>query len=560
MNLQPTFEVFANYTLLEQIACGGMASIYLARPSHAHANGRLLVIKRILPHVATDPEFVKMFRDEIQVCMGFNHPNIVHIFDFGQNQGQPYIAMEYIEGKSIRQITAQFANGNQLVPIPVAVSIVSQVAAGLHYAHTFKNPVTGEELNTIHRDVSPQNIIVTYDGNVKLIDFGIAKADNRNADATRTGTIKGKISYLSPEQIGHKALDGRSDIFSLGVVLWEMLAGRRLFSLEERDELQLLLAIQKCDQSITPPSKFNPQVPAELDAIVMKTLRQKADDRYENAAELQKALREFLINSFSGFGYADVANAMKAVFQDEITKEQFRIRQINAEAQNVLTQQEPTSHTGSLQGYIPKFISAKKPEQNGSLEAFGASSMPVAAENLTRATGEMSARLRAPGLHFPAITRTHLLMALLTVCLLWLAETDREYMLFARLFMPTDAVREASTPEVSPIRIRKLANLSQETSVDGVTDVAATQKLREVMLRVDVFPEDKSNTTVIKVNGKALKPKSSMVRVPMDKPLIVHVQRKSFATYKGELILSSNDANPKTKVYRLPIRLQRTKH
>ncbi len=586
------FEIFGNYALLERIAYGGMASVFLARPSHSNANGRLLVIKRILPHVANDADFVRMFRAEIQVCMGFNHPNIVQLFDFGQIAGQPYLAMEYIEGKNVREILSQFGNGNESVPIPVAVSIASQAAAGLHYAHTFKNPVTGEDLKTTHRDVSPQNIIVTYDGNVKVIDFGIAKAEVQSTETTRTGMIKGKISYLSPEQAALRTLDGRSDVFSLGIVLWEMLTGKRLFTLGGGDEIQLLMNIKNCDKFIQAPSKVKAGIPEELDKIVLKSLACNPADRFENALEFQKALREFLIHAFSGFGYSDVADTLKHIFKNEMKQERARIRKINAEAQIILAQQEPTTPliTEELPGFIPKFISGKEPGQTGSIEAAttqlgawgslsgqsqirGSDGVPgsMVAVQLPNGSGtafvpvsamdlETLFRPRSGFWSFPSITRTKLLVLLLGVSLMWLAETDREHMLMEKFFLSTNFDNQV-TRLIGHRSARQPSSMGaiSLSKADGVTDVVAMQKVEDVLLRVEVFPKNRRIPTVIKVNGQILSAKSPQIRVPMDESILVQVKRKSYKDYEGELILKSSEADLKTKVYRLPVKLVRRK-
>ena len=206
-----------------------MAEIYRARLASADGAGRLIVIKRIQAGFGNNTEFLQMFRSEIKVTMGFNHPNIVQLYDFGEEQGQPYIAMEFVDGKNLRQFMNRFSEMKKTFPVELAAYIIEQAASGLHYAHSFKDKITGEPLNIVHRDISPQNILISYEGNVKVIDFGIAKAAT-NSESTRAGVIKGKPSYLSPEQISGEQLDGRSDIFALGVVLWELLVGRKLFA------------------------------------------------------------------------------------------------------------------------------------------------------------------------------------------------------------------------------------------------------------------------------------------------------------------------------------------
>src|SRR5579885_408901 len=275
---------FGRYFLLDQIAQGGMAEICRARLATPEGAGRLIVIKRIQASYGGSNEFLQMFKSEIKVTMGFNHPNIVQLYDFGEEQGQPYIAMELVDGKNLRQFISKCNELKQGFPIPLAVYIAEQVASGLYYAHTYKDKITGEPLNIVHRDISPQNVLISYEGNVKVIDFGIAKATT-NLESTRAGVIKGKPSYLSPEQISGDVLDGRSDLFALGIVLWEMLVGRKLFAGE--NELAVLKLIEACQTHVKPPSTYNSKVPKELDAIVMKMLSKSVDKRYQTADEVQ---------------------------------------------------------------------------------------------------------------------------------------------------------------------------------------------------------------------------------------------------------------------------------
>ena len=194
--MQEVLKKFGRYFLLDQVAQGGMAEIFRARQVNPDGLGRLLVIKRIQASYGTNSEFVSMFRSEIKVMMNFNHPNIVQLQDYGEEQKQPFIAMEYVEGRSLRQIRDRYFEKAGGMPPELAAYLVSQTAAGLHYAHVFKDRVSGQPLNIVHRDVSPQNILVSYDGNVKVIDFGIAKA-SVNSEQTRAGVIKGKIGPVS---------------------------------------------------------------------------------------------------------------------------------------------------------------------------------------------------------------------------------------------------------------------------------------------------------------------------------------------------------------------------
>ena len=221
---------FGQYEILEKIASGGMAELYKAKRTGVEGFQKIVAIKKILPHLADDEEFVTMFADEAKLAAQLNHPNIIHIYDLGKIQaGGYFIAMEYVDGRDLRGRSSSRRHATLGVPLPVplAVYIASKVASALDYAHR-RRDAEGHELNIVHRDVSPQNILISYEGDIKLCDFGIAKAASK-ASKTQSGALKGKIQYMSPEQAWGKPIDRRSDLFSLGVVLHELLTGERLF-------------------------------------------------------------------------------------------------------------------------------------------------------------------------------------------------------------------------------------------------------------------------------------------------------------------------------------------
>ena len=335
---------FGRYFLLDHIAQGGMAEIYRARLASLDGAGRLLVIKRIQPGFGANAEFIKMFRSEIKVTMSLNHPNIVQVYDFGEEQSQPYIAMEFVDGKSLRQFLARNSENKLGFPVEIACYIISQVAGGLFYAHNFKEKLSGESLNIVHRDISPQNILISYDGNVKIIDFGIAKAATTTSEMTRAGVIKGKPSYLSPEQINGDELDGRCDIFGLGIVLWELLTGRKLFSGE--NDLAVLKLIESCNTHVKPPSTLNPDIPKELDYIVLKALAKQPEKRYQTGEELQRALSKFIFSRNPDFDPKEISMFSKNIFKNEIVEDRKHIQKLNEKAQKLLeadTSFEPAS-------------------------------------------------------------------------------------------------------------------------------------------------------------------------------------------------------------------------
>ncbi len=327
------FESFGNYLFLKRLAAGGMAEVFLARPATQGGNGRVQVVKRILPHVANSPIFLNMFQSEIQVIMGFNNPHTVQLHDSGEFNSQPFIAMEYIEGKNLKELIAKVTSQNQQIPVATVLSLIAQAASGLSYAHQFVNKVTGEKVNAIHRDVSPHNLILSYEGNLKVIDFGIAKAASSMTEQTRVGTIKGKTAYMSPEQVNGHSLDARSDIFALGIVAWELLTLKRPFTKEGDSEVNIIARIDNCDTTIVPPSHFNPDVPKEVDEIILKALRKNPDERYKSASDFQVALRGAMQKFSPNYSYDDTGKIIRALFAEEILEERKELQMLNMQAQ-----------------------------------------------------------------------------------------------------------------------------------------------------------------------------------------------------------------------------------
>ncbi len=276
------------YELLERISNGGMAEVFRARLHGAAGLERICAIKRILPEVAGDSRFVAMFVDEAKIAAQLHHPNIAQTFDLGISNGEYFIAMEYIDGVDVRTLVKRCREIGAPIPRRHACRIVAEVCAALSYAHS-KRDDAERSMNVVHRDVSPPNVLLSRCGEVKLIDFGVAKATKRRA-RTATGYLKGKTAYLAPEQVLGLAADHRADIFAAGVLLWELLANDRLF--QGATDLAVLEQIRRCDHAL--PSKRNPSVPAELDQIVAKALARDPDDRYQDAGELQDRLREYV--------------------------------------------------------------------------------------------------------------------------------------------------------------------------------------------------------------------------------------------------------------------------
>ncbi|MEO6953325.1 MAG: serine/threonine-protein kinase [Polyangia bacterium] len=275
------------YKILRQIAQGGMAEIYLATAVGIEGFEKLCVLKRILPMLASNHEFVEMFLDEARIAGSLLHSNIAQVFDIGSDAGNYYFVMEFLRGEDVRHILMRSVERHEPIAYEHIVSIITGVCSGLHYAHEMRGR-DGKELSIVHRDISPQNVFVTHDGNVKLCDFGIAKSAAQLTE-TRVGTLKGKIRYMAPEQCQAEPLDRRSDIFALSIVLWELITQRRLY--RGKSDFEIFKAI--VEEDAPPPSTYRGDVPAGLEAVVMKGLRRNRDERYETAQELQVALEDW---------------------------------------------------------------------------------------------------------------------------------------------------------------------------------------------------------------------------------------------------------------------------
>src|SRR5690554_761415 len=308
---EPT-QKLGRYELIKRIAVGGMGVIYLAKSRGAGGFEKTVIIKKILEHLADEPEFITKFLDEGRTVVHLTHGNIVPVFDMGSEGGEYFIAMEYLPGRDLRDVLKRLRDNGELMPMSLAVFIAIEACKGLDYAHRCTGE-DGQPLGIVHRDVSPSNILISRDGEVKIIDFGIARATSRVAK-TMTGRIQGKVCYMSPEQAAGKSVDSRSDIFSMGVVLYEMLTGVRVF--QGDSDLQSLDYVRQCE--VAPPSSINPQIPPELDAIVLRALVAERQARYQSIEKLHVALLEWLY----GRGRA-VTSQQLAEFAGELFPEGF---------------------------------------------------------------------------------------------------------------------------------------------------------------------------------------------------------------------------------------------
>ena len=301
---------FGAYQLIKRIAYGGMAEIHLAKTQGLQGFERLLALKVIHPKYSEDQEFIDMLVDEAKLAVQLSHGNICQTFDLGRIDNTYYIAMEFIDGKDLYQLLVKCSELDIEIPFDIIAFIALSTAAGLQYAHT-RSDNYGRELNLIHRDISPQNVIVSYDGEVKIVDFGIAKASQRGKE-TESGVIKGKFFYMSPEQAWGENIDHRTDIFSTGICLYEMITGEMLYN--EEKALVLLDKVRKAE--IPDMRALRPDLPAELERITRDALRRDRDERYESAGALQGALSGFLYKNWPKFNRRRIADFMKHVFGD----------------------------------------------------------------------------------------------------------------------------------------------------------------------------------------------------------------------------------------------------
>jgi TonB family protein len=304
-------ERFGQYTLLERIAVGGMAEVWKARMRGVEGFQKTVAIKRILPHMTDNAEFVGMFIDEAKLAAQLTHPNIVHIYDLGKIGRDYYIAMEYVDGKDLRSLLNAGRRKGMPLPLGLSLLIAARLASALDYAHR-KRDFEDRELGLVHRDVSPQNVLLTGEGDVKLCDFGIAKAVSK-AGQTQMGALKGKLQYMSPEQAWGRPVDGRSDLFSLGAVLFEMVTGERLFTGDS--EMSVLEAVRQGRTRM--PSQVDPSVPRAVDEIVARALAIDPQDRFPSAGEMKQRLEAALASLAPSTGPADLATYIQRVLEPD---------------------------------------------------------------------------------------------------------------------------------------------------------------------------------------------------------------------------------------------------
>jgi serine/threonine protein kinase len=318
----------SDLVLLEKIDTGGMAEVFRARLSSTGGFDKIVAVKRLLPHLTGDTAIRTNFQREISLVAKLQHPNIVQVFYAGQWQNYLYLVMEFVEGKNLNQLMEGTRQRNIFLPVPVVCHIIGNVARGLGYAHTLQDELTGRSLNIIHRDINPRNIMLSYRGEIKLVDFGIAKAVG-SPQLTDPGIFKGTLRYASPEQVKDKEIDARTDIFSLGVILYELLTQKYLF--EGETAFEVINKIVK--SNLTPPSSLRSEIPQALDEIVLKALKRDRGVRYQSAEELYKDLLFFRKRYFPGFIPDHFSSLMKEIFSQEILNEQESRQSVNISSQ-----------------------------------------------------------------------------------------------------------------------------------------------------------------------------------------------------------------------------------
>lgn len=312
------------YRPIKALASGGMADVFIGVQYSETGFSRLCAIKRIKGHRDSDAEFISMFRDEAKVCQSLQHANVVQVLDFTVMEENCALIMEFVQGVNMSTLLKKFRVQQKYVPIPVVLFICAEVAKGLHYVHTRTDPLNDKSLHIVHRDISPSNVLISYEGEVKITDFGIAKAQD-NSHQTQVGVIKGKYQYMSPEQFQAKAIDYRTDIYALGCVLWEALAGRKMFSAASEPHLLQLVMQGPPRQHLR---EFNSEVDDELNSIVARTIALDKAQRYQSAGELAAVLNMYLNSRYKQFSTIDLAAFLKQYLSEELEANKALIKDV----------------------------------------------------------------------------------------------------------------------------------------------------------------------------------------------------------------------------------------
>jgi serine/threonine protein kinase len=389
-------KAFGRYVLMDKLAIGGMAEIYKAKTYGVDGFEKLLAIKRILPHCSADKEFINMLVDEAKLTVLLSHANIVQVFDLGKVGDDYFISMEFINGTNLREVMNRYQTKKEKMSEEIAVYIMSEVCKGLDYAHR-KTDSQGNPLNIVHRDISPQNILLSYEGEVKIVDFGIAKAA-MNVSHTMAGILKGKIAYMSPEQALGKPIDHRTDIFSAGVVLYELLTGEKLFTGETQFEVLNQIRTTRVNTLMLPDYISGP-----LKAILAKALAYNAKDRYQSAGDFQLDLTKYLYSSYIDFSPRHLSAILNEFFQKEIKKREAPIT-LNEHTRSVMVNQSKLENI-VVHG-APKVASASPPKDQTVSGLYGPLLMMKARQKWVKITGGVVAGLVLLSLGYFFMTRS----------------------------------------------------------------------------------------------------------------------------------------------------------
>jgi serine/threonine protein kinase len=381
---------FGKYMLMRKLASGGMAELFLALHRSVAGFEKLVVIKRILPQMNQDRQFIDMLLHEARIAATLSHPNIVQTFDVGQVDGTYFIAMEHIHGEDIRTVVRQMKKKAVLeFPLEHALGIVIGLTSGLAYAHE-KRDLDGKLLDIVHRDISPQNIVVTFSGDVKVVDFGVAKSLHANEES-KGGQLKGKVPYMSPEQAAGEDIDHRSDIFACGVILFELTTGKRLFKGgSEYDTLKLI-----CETEYPMPSDVAPNYPPQLERIVMKALAKRREARYQSAREMQADLESFVRQERLPVSVVQMSAWMQRLFAEKLTEQKADLQDIKAMADEIAAQGPPPDYAPASTGSHP---SARFDQSNtGAAAPAAATTIPPVKKSSTGLFAGIALALAAAG-------------------------------------------------------------------------------------------------------------------------------------------------------------------
>jgi eukaryotic-like serine/threonine-protein kinase len=396
--------ILGRYELLAPVAKGGMAQVWIARMTGTRGFTKTVAIKTMLPNISEDPLFEEMFLDEASLASRVRHPNAVEIMDLGEDAGILYLVMEWIDGEPLSVLIKQTATSGG-IPRHLAVRIVMQSCAGLHAAHELKDE-QGASVGLVHRDVSPQNILTSYDGVVKVVDFGVAKATGRASAATSAGQLKGKVPYMSPEQASGGEIDRRTDVFAMGILLYMMTTGKHPFRKE--NEAQTLLAICS-DAPVVKPSSFLPDYPPELETVLLKSLAKSAEDRFQTASEMQRAL-DALPGELRASTDDELAEFVREVLAERMEKRRSLIQRAiqaadhRAEGRKSLVEFLPEERTGQTGQHLTPLSGVTHPSSLGA----PLTNPTGTAHRLTDPTGATLSstsltRAKAPRSRIPAI-------------------------------------------------------------------------------------------------------------------------------------------------------------